>query len=761
MGIVFDQSLNTTDSPSFVDGNFSGDITVDGRIGTTSGSNIDGMGTSAGYLRFFNNLTAYWNNDSLLIGVNKTFRPQIDGNSSVGLEAARFGDVYSVNGSFTGNLNTEVGGSLRMFSLGTDGDTDTETLDIEFDSLNSKWEISTNQTGSGLLRQLWFDASQFRMYESGNLLWIGESNEMRMYGSLVPSSDGLRSVGIASKRFGDAFFTRGNFSGDVTVGGDIYAPSGDTQLVLGVNAVEPILVVRNNGTYTNGDLYGGANATYDCGTSTFRWANVFSVSGNFSGTVTANTITSTGGNLTLQRNSADAIIVGGTFIQCYHEIRPATNNLYSSGTSALRWVNTYSVDGSFSGNLITEVGGSPRIYNLGASGDVDTEYLDISWQGGNCKFKSQTTGAGVERRLDFEGSGIRYIAAGITVADISAGDIRLYSNRTIRPLLDNDASVGKTAQRFTNVYSYAGDFAGTITNSATTSWSATFSRAIRVGADSGVSWYYSDGNMTKFNTPVTFESSFQFARPADGLTSRLYRMSKAASSFTCVPVDGGVSGNIIFQVEDATDTFQPLRTGGYVNHYPSNAGEQAYRMYNLGEAGDTATEYGGFDFTSNVFRVGTQTTGVGVARDVGIIRNGSFKMYFGSSLATIYQTLVPNIPDAINVGSITNYFARTFSNAVFTNVQTITAATDSLVTTDTTNLCDCTLNQIDIDIPTSSSDYVGNEYVIKKIDASANTVVITPTGRTIEGAASLTLTTQYESVSIISDGTNWFIKHQT
>lgn len=543
----------------------------------------------------------------------------------------------------------------------------------------------------------------------------------------------------------------------------------------------------------------------------------------FTGTLTANTLTSDGGNLTLQRNGSDAIIIGGTFTQLYNEIRPATTNLYSSGTDALRWantysvdgdfsndvviegainntdandllsiafsgveqysfrsnalvpkgttksmglslarfINTYSVDGSFSGNLITEVGGSPRIYNLGTSGDVDTEYLDISWQGGNCKFKSQTTGAGVERRLDFEGSGIRYIAAGITVADMSAGDIRLYSGRTIRPLLDNDASVGKTGQRFTNVYSYAGDFAGTITNSATTGWSATFSRGINVGADSGVNWYYGNGNQTKISTPVTFESSFQFARAADGLTSRLYRMQKEATVFTLKGVDSGVSGPNIFQVEDATDTFQPLRTGGNVNHYPDNSGAQSYKMYNLGEAGDVDTEYGGFDFTTNVLRFGTQTTGTGVARDVGIIRNNSFKMYFGSSNATIYQSLLPSATASYNIGSTTTSFARTFSQAVFTNIQTITAASDTLVTTDTTNLCDCTLNQIDIDIPTSSSDYVGNEYVIKKIDASANTVVITPTGRTIEGAASLTLTTQYESVSIISDGTNWFIKHQT
>ena len=60
------------------------------------------------------------------------------------------------------------------------------------------------------------------------------------------------------------------------------------------------------------------------------------------------------------------------------------------------------------------------------------------------------------------------------------------------------------------------------------------------------------------------------------------------------------------------------------------------------------------------------------------------------------------------------------------------------------------------DIPTSSAQE-GNTYVIKKIDSSANAVTITPTSRTVDGAASITLTSQYQSLTLVSDGTNWFI----
>ena len=93
----------------------------------------------------------------------------------------------------------------------------------------------------------------------------------------------------------------------------------------------------------------------------------------------------------------------------------------------------------------------------------------------------------------------------------------------------------------------------------------------------------------------------------------------------------------------------------------------------------------------------------------------------------------------------------------FTSVETITAASDSLVTTDHTLLCDCTSNNIALAIPASSVQE-GNNYVIKKIDSTSNTVTITPDSpATIDGAASQTLNFQHQSITLVSDGSNWFI----
>lgn len=44
--------------------------------------------------------------------------------------------------------------------------------------------------------------------------------------------------------------------------------------------------------------------------------------------------------------------------------------------------------------------------------------------------------------------------------------------------------------------------------------------------------------------------------------------------------------------------------------------------------------------------------------------------------------------------------------------------------------------------------------IVKKIDASLNSVVIAPTSGSIDGASTKTLTTQYQVVRFMSDGTN-------
>lgn len=62
-----------------------------------------------------------------------------------------------------------------------------------------------------------------------------------------------------------------------------------------------------------------------------------------------------------------------------------------------------------------------------------------------------------------------------------------------------------------------------------------------------------------------------------------------------------------------------------------------------------------------------------------------------------------------------------------------------------------------ITLPAASSN-AGRIYNIKKIDAAGTTVTIDPNAsETIDGAGTATITTQYQSITIQCDGSNWFI----
>lgn len=69
---------------------------------------------------------------------------------------------------------------------------------------------------------------------------------------------------------------------------------------------------------------------------------------------------------------------------------------------------------------------------------------------------------------------------------------------------------------------------------------------------------------------------------------------------------------------------------------------------------------------------------------------------------------------------------------------------------------DATAGAITLTLPPARQAY--RDVTIKKVDASANAVVIDGDGsETIDGAATVSLTIQNESRRLGSDGSNWFI----
>lgn len=59
--------------------------------------------------------------------------------------------------------------------------------------------------------------------------------------------------------------------------------------------------------------------------------------------------------------------------------------------------------------------------------------------------------------------------------------------------------------------------------------------------------------------------------------------------------------------------------------------------------------------------------------------------------------------------------------------------------------------------PTAPVNAVGRVFTIKKVDASANAVTIDPASGTVDGADTYVLSTQYQFVTVLSDGSNYFV----
>lgn len=67
---------------------------------------------------------------------------------------------------------------------------------------------------------------------------------------------------------------------------------------------------------------------------------------------------------------------------------------------------------------------------------------------------------------------------------------------------------------------------------------------------------------------------------------------------------------------------------------------------------------------------------------------------------------------------------------------------------------DATAGNITITLPSATEPRV---IYIKKLDASANTVTVTPVSGTIDGAASLAWSRRWQSYTLVSTGTDWLI----
>lgn len=94
--------------------------------------------------------------------------------------------------------------------------------------------------------------------------------------------------------------------------------------------------------------------------------------------------------------------------------------------------------------------------------------------------------------------------------------------------------------------------------------------------------------------------------------------------------------------------------------------------------------------------------------------------------------------------------------AVYGATRSVTA-TGSVAASDYAIMVDATTAAVTINLPAAASN-TGRVLNVKKIDASGNAVTLDGNAsETIDGATTLAIATQYQSYTVICDGTGWWI----
>ena len=482
------------------------------------------------------------------------------------------------------------------------------------------------------------------------------------------------------------------------------------------------------------------------------------------------------------------------------DIKPlGASGFYNLGSSSLKWANVYTQDVTASGTLNSE--GPIHVYNFGSAGDSNYERLEVKWDANEAKIDSTAAGTGTARAFDILYNGSRRFRGNSAFSFMyqANGTYLAFGTDQFKPQQDSTIELGATGSRWSTTYTDTITIGDGVDAVLTADADDTLALKNSTNAQAFNIYNTDDGAGNYERLEVKWDSNDAFIGTAKAGTgsSRTVSIGKdGVASLICDGAGGTRSRSFYpnatstyglgldnlrwadvktdsIKIGDGTGTYGSVLTDDADNVLAlrKDTNAQAFNVYNTYtdasnyERLEVKWEDNGFGADRSVIETTAGGTGVGrtlalrAADNIIDFRSDvDYMMRIRKNFA-IYcnEDVVPSNSSTHSNGTGSLRWSTTYTKGIATDVETFTAASDTLDALNNVCLCDCTSNAITLALPVPVA---GLQFHIKKIDGTANTVSIEPDDpgpELIDGAIVQTLSSQYDSITVVSDGSNWFV----